>query len=289
MPASSAIDLPIQRASDFFPAHPVPAFGQPQIGVAIAAGLDKIKKFTIRDQARRQQKWRDIVKVARQFIVETKSVAPDCGLETDADQAAVKSDPGWLRRDRSQRQRQRRSEIGRQQRVLRQQVLDIGQHQFLVLLLVLQTQFEQIGQLRARSRTGIGLQQTDHARIDILPVGAHLKHAGPGQQAALGARMARADAVVIRIEQHPKSAMKGDELRLQRFQHEGFKKPGRVRQMPFQRTGVRHRLRAAILVGQRGHQQQRVLAHAFVAGERIKNAHASPHTIDRHRSILALA
>jgi hypothetical protein len=83
-------------------------------------------------------------------------------------------------------------------------MLDVGEQQFLMLLLVLQPQRDQRASSACRSaRRPTGRrQQTGHARIDIAAVGAHFRHGRPRQQATLGTRVLFADAVVIGIEQH---------------------------------------------------------------------------------------
>jgi hypothetical protein len=51
--------------------------------------------------------------------------------------------------------------------------------------------------------------------------------------------------------------MKRRKVGFARFEDEGFKKPRRVRQVPFHRARVRHRLRDAVFVGQTLGQFQR--------------------------------
>ena len=50
LPAPADI-APVQRVLELAGADPVPAFGQPQRRVAVAAGLDELEVVAIRDQA----------------------------------------------------------------------------------------------------------------------------------------------------------------------------------------------------------------------------------------------
>ena len=163
--------------------------------------------------------------------------------------------------------------VRRIQRALRQQVLDVGEDQFLVLLLVLQAEFEQRRQFLV---VGVLGQQARDAAVDVGAVGAHFGHRRARQQPALGARMAVADAVVVGVEQDPERRMERLELRFQPFEDEGLEEPGGVRQVPLDRAGVGHRLGAAVFVRQRLGQHQRALAHAFIMaapGELVGRLH----------------
>ena len=79
-----------------------------------------------------------------------------------------------------------------------------------------------------------------HARINRYTVVAHFGQRGPRQQTAIGSRMSVANAVVIGVKQHPEYRMMRDKIGFKSIEYEGFKKPGRMRQMPLGRTGIRH-------------------------------------------------
>jgi hypothetical protein len=143
--------------------------------------------------------------------------------------------------------------IRRVQRILREQMLDVGKHQFLVLLFVLQAQFDQRGE-RLVDAAG---QQVGNAAVDIRAVVPDDTHARSGQEPPLGARVLVAHAVVVRVEEHPERRMKRREIDFARLENEGFKEPRRMRQVPFHRARIRHRLRAAVFVGQTLGQLQR--------------------------------
>ncbi len=73
--------------------------------------------------------------------------------------------------------------IGRAKRTLRQNMLDVGQKEFLVLLLMIQSEDD----LRDRSceiSTGTRLQHSAHSKIDMTAVGEDLIHSRPRENAS---------------------------------------------------------------------------------------------------------
>ncbi len=82
----------------------------------------------------------------------------------------------------------------RAERVLRQRVLDVGQQQFLVLLLVRDAQFDQIG-------AGRIVDQPLHRLVDMGAPADHFAQRRPRQHAAAAAQDALALGLVIGIEQ----------------------------------------------------------------------------------------
>ena len=76
-------------------------------------------------------------------------------------------------------------------------MLDVGQQQFLMLLLVLKPK------RNARSDVGIKLsaaQQGLHLRVDGCAIGQHFRKCRSRQQSALRARVTRPDALVVAVE-----------------------------------------------------------------------------------------
>lgn len=137
-------------------------------------------------------------------------------------------------------------------------MLDVGQQQLLVLLFVVQAKGDQRAQratfVGARSRSR---QQCLHALVDVRPVALDGGHAGPAEQPALRPRMLLTDALVIAVEQHAEVRIEGLERVLMALEDKGLEEPGQMRQMPFGRAGVGHRLHLAILVGKRLGQTRR--------------------------------
>jgi hypothetical protein len=136
-----------------------------------------------------------------------------------------------------------------------EQVLDVGEDQLLMLLLVLEAQHHPGANLVAQA----ALQRLEHLGVDPPPIAADLVQRRTRQQAARGARMARADGLVIGVEEVV-------ERRFERrpLQHERLEKPGRVGEVPFGRARVRHRLHLAVLRRERFGEELRLTADLLV-------------------------
>ncbi len=137
--------------------------------------------------------------------------------------------------------------IDRERRVLPEEVFEIRDHQLLVLLLVVETDGD--GKLQIAEVTA--LQYPNHVIIDVLAICEDFLDAGPRDHSTSRTRKLVADRVVVRVEQHPEIRGKVAIAIDGGFQHQRLEKPGRVRQMPLDGTGVRHRLDGAILCRQR--------------------------------------
>src|SRR5690606_31239787 len=90
--------------------------------------------------------------MARRLAIEGEAVPSRADLD---DARSTVDEPQRYRRRR--RRRQRPAEY-RQQRVQREQVLDVGQQQFLMLLLVMQSEDDAL----AHTAPDVGLEQTRH-------------------------------------------------------------------------------------------------------------------------------
>src|ERR1700682_4975880 len=104
-------------------------------------------------------------------------------------------------------------------------MLDVGQHELLVLLLVVHSELDQRVRL-ARQRAA--LEELLHRAIDMLAIGKHAIERGTRQETALGSRMLVADAVVIRIEQHAKSRIERAVAAEMRVEYESLEEPACV-------------------------------------------------------------
>ena len=119
-----------------------------------------------------------------------------------------------------------------------------------MLLLVIETDLEDaqhLGELRSA-----GLVDEPHDRsIDMRAIGRDLAVGRPRHQSALRARMPRPGRDIVGVEQIGELLVEDAVARQMRQQQELLEEPGRMRPMPFGRTGVRHRLDDLILVGKR--------------------------------------
>ena len=171
--------------------------------------------------------------MARPLVVEGEAAA---GVADLADRF-VEAQPLERRRRRVVDGRGRA--IHRLERVEREQVLDVGEDELLMLLLVMQPELDDL-----RGRVDLG-----HALVDVRAVAHHLVDGRSRQKAARRAIPARADGLVVRVEQVVIARVERLVAGARR-QHEGLEEPGRVRQVPFDRATVGHRLRDEILDGE---------------------------------------
>ena len=128
------------------------------------------------------------------FVVEMEAVV----AVPDGVDAFVQRDP-FVAGSMGCREAPRRV-IGRRDRVLRERMQDVGQHQFLMLLLVIEPDLDQ----RHQSGEGVligRLEEFHHRGVDMAAIGGDFVGARAGQMAALVTGMARAGADVIGIEQ----------------------------------------------------------------------------------------
>ena len=90
--------------------------------------------------------------------------------------------------------------VGRRGRVLREGVQDVGEHQFLMLLLVMEPDLED---RQDRGQRGVVrvVDQRRNRRVDMRAVGRDFARVRPRDQAALRPRMARAGGDVVGVEQ----------------------------------------------------------------------------------------
>jgi len=140
-------------------------------------------------------------------------------------------------------------------------MLDVGEHQLLMLLFVVQAECQEMVEPGA----GRAIQQPVHLRIDVLAIGADLCHCRPGQEPALATQVHLADRVVIGIEEIVETFVELTIAGQVRDQQEILEEPAGMCQMPLGRADIGHRLRHEILGLQRLAEVQRLLPHAPVA------------------------
>ena len=131
--------------------------------------------------------------MARSFAIEAEALA----VVSDLHHAAIEF---VVRRRRAVRLADRdraRILIGRMQRVLREQVQDVGHQKFLMLLFVVATEFDQLGDRGPE----IILHQRGHRAVDMVAIGDDRLERGARDHAASWARLTGADALVIGIEE----------------------------------------------------------------------------------------
>ncbi len=150
--------------------------------------------------------------------------------------------------------------VSRQQRVDREDMLDVHQDQFLMLLLVMCPELDQRrGPLP--DRLAGGFDESQHRRGNMVAIGGDGIDGRSRQKAALRARMARPDRFVIGVEQIGEGGVEFAVSRVEGTEQEGLEEPAGVRQMPFRRADIRHRLDRLILGRQVTSEGFALLAH----------------------------
>ena len=201
----------------------------------------------------------------RPFVVEGKACPRGLGVMTDLDESALMPQPGA---HAAGRRRRRAVQQRGPPRMAGQQMQCIGEQQLLMLLLVMETEFQR-GRDRGPALVVAARDQLADVQVDVLPVGADLIERRPRQQAPLRSRMARAEAFVIRVEEVVVAVVERLVARQVRAQQQGLEEPARVGLVPFGGTGVLHRLGGLVLGGQRLRQRQRVTPHRLVTAREV--------------------
>ncbi len=142
-------------------------------------------------------------------------------------------------------------DIGRVEWIAREDVLDVGEHQFLVLLFMMQ----------AKGHDG---EQVKDMLIDVAAVSIGLLHARARDQPAFRPAVPLSQRVVIRVEEIGVLRMKGLVPWKRGQEEKGLPKPGHVGNMPFGRTHVWHGLNDIIFSGKRFAQVLSEAANALV-------------------------
>jgi hypothetical protein len=196
--------------------------------------------------------------MARCFVVEGEALA----FKADVIQPFGKFQPG--RRRRSCSPGDGRSTVDRMQRIQREQILEIGQEQLLMLLLVVQAEHDALDRIRV-ARWIDARDQCGHVVIDVRTVRRDVFYCRARQKTTQRAREKRADRLIVRVEQIAVLRMECTIARQQRQQQEVLEEPRRVRKMPFGRTAFGRALDDIVLDSKRAAQAGRGRPHAVVA------------------------
>ena len=146
-PVAAVALLPIERRAPAFRLHARPSRRKPEQRRPIAAVGHERHPFRIGDEPVREFIRFEQHAMARPLAVEAEPLAVMSDLDHAAIEFAVRG-----RRAVGPADRQRpRIPVGRTQGVLRKQMQDVGQQQFLMLLLVIAAEFDQFGDGGPRS------------------------------------------------------------------------------------------------------------------------------------------
>ena len=127
---------PIAGRLPAFRLHDGPAVRQPERRRRVAAGVDEFEPFGVADEMARDAHLGDQFVVPRRLVVEAKAVA------VVADRMNARGHIDKTARTVCRARRLPAGVVNRIGRVLREGVQDVGEQQFLVLLLVMQADFD---------------------------------------------------------------------------------------------------------------------------------------------------
>jgi hypothetical protein len=156
----------------------------------------------------------------------------------------------------------RAGEVGRAQRVAREDVLDVHEEQLLVLLLVVEAEGHELVDRLA----DVGREDGAHRTVDGLPVGPDLGGGRPGDLAALGPGVPGADGLVVRVEQVAEGLVERLVAGVVGLEDERLEEPGGVGPVPLRGADVGHRLDGLVLGTERRGQRLGEVAHGVVPG-----------------------
>ena len=165
-------------------------------GLRVAAGRDELQVLAVGHWTRGERKALEEHAVARRLVVEGESVARRTQRCTCRRGTRATSSGCSLRRAASAG-----CTVGRAQRIQRQQVLDVGEQQFLVLLLVVQPERDARHDVSA-SRCGSSRgDQLAHVLVHVRAVAVDVVHRRARQHAAQRPRKEGSDRLVVGVEQ----------------------------------------------------------------------------------------
>ena len=200
---------------------PVPAHRQPQFGTLVAAVGNERHEVAVAHRPVTDLEGRDKARVPGCFVVKGK-------VTVQRRQVAVLHQPTGMGQPAQclhwAARRKGLQFVGRPRRVERQRMLDVGEQQLLVLLLVLQAQLEQGAQggLLVCGQPLRRADQCQHACINLPAVAQHFSQCGPADLAALMPRMLVADPVVVAVKKHPEAGVKRLEAGLKTFEQKSL-------------------------------------------------------------------
>ena len=189
-----------------------------------------------------------------------------------------------LERHRAARARRRRGRaVGDVERVREQDLLRVRQQQLLMLLLVVQAELDEAGELGI---VGARREEIERRVVDTGTVIMNLRNGRSAQVAALGARVHVADRVVVRVEDPLVTIVDGRVAGLPRAEDEALEEPGRVPQVPLRRARFDARLDDLVLDGERRRELERRVAHRAVPVGEEAPERVPPYWVDEQASSL---
>jgi len=171
--------FPIQGGLPLLGPHRSPALREPQEGVVVAFIFHELQVVPVRDQARGQLEGLHKLAVPGSLIVKGEPIS----LMPNPAEPFGEGHP--FQGGDARGARGYAGHIGRVERIAGEHMLDVRDHQFLMLLFMMQTQCKD-GRDRCQLSLIDLLQQIKNVLIDIAAVLVGLLDGGPGDQTAIG-------------------------------------------------------------------------------------------------------
>src|SRR5687768_4076310 len=125
----AVLPAPVERMAAFVGLYPIPSFDEPYAWFVVSACLHELEIFAVRNEARCQLIGLQVLLMPWRFII----VAEPLPLVTDFHEASFERAPFERRGSSMVHLWRLRRVVTRIQRALREQVLDVGKNEFLML------------------------------------------------------------------------------------------------------------------------------------------------------------
>ena len=231
----------------------VPAFGEPELGTAVAVGFDEGEVFGTHDGAGGEAEGREIDGVAGRLVVKGKDVKiVGIGSDADLDDAGVRgraggeAEPFQGRGDDVGGLAGGGGAVGGVEGVGEEGVLDVGGGELEVLLLVLEAE----GDGAEGLVLGGVLEEAADGGVDVGAVGEDLVERGTGEGGAKLLLWHLAEGAVVAVEEPLEVGVEGLVAGDVLGEDEGFKEPGGVGEVPLDRGGLGAGLHHHVLGGE---------------------------------------
>jgi hypothetical protein len=256
---------PVLRRADRLRDDPVPAVREPPLRILVSARFDELEELAVRHRTRGElERLREDL-VAGSFVVEREPGA----VVTDRVEAAF--EPEEPQRRRGDRRGRGALPVAGPQRIQREEVLQVGQHQLLVLLLVVEPELE-------RGRR-LAVEQARDSAVDVRAVLEDFPEVGSRHLPAHRPGHALADRVVVGIEEEIEARVEAPVAGVRAGEDERLEEPAGVREVPPDRARVRHRLGRAVLGRERFRDALRRAPHRVVPrGEALGGDRSGSHS-----------
>ena len=244
--------LPIEGVLDLVVIDPSPAFAQPVAEVGVAPRFYKGNELCIAYQPVPGLKGLQVNLMTAQFIIKAEALAfVAYGVIAFRDGQPAKR--AWITVFTLLCH-----PVSRAQGIEAQNALDVIAEEFLMLLFVLQSYFQNLLLLIAER---ISFEKDRHAHVYMCAVFFDLFQPGAGDEAALVALHTVTHTIIIAVEEVVPGGVEGLIVLHERDEQKLLKKPGGMGEVPLGRTHVHHGLYHGIFGFERGSKMQALFSY----------------------------